>query len=374
VLTLSSAHLIVTLACQKASGPLPRAPGPFAGLHRPHPLSQPSSPATGETPEPTAATATGVRGATPAQDTGTQAPRTPRQSLLARLTVSGDPSQQAPSPVRLSALGHTLLTGSIFLCSCLAFAIAMTTMERTVHRWDLCNHAEGSLLLRASPSTRTRLWRDAEKAANDAIAKLSVASPAQRARLLEQRHEIVGLMDSYCLISHDFQIQFTAFTMVGTAAAILVTISLASVAPDGLKTSNRTLLNVLMTSSIILAICVVYPQSFSQKNNQDVARITYLQAAGLMRTFSSSIANLEIPKDGNNSTVFTPMKSPDQIALFIRMVDASLEQLNSSRLSFNNNFASSTFNQLSAPSGAPQPNPTAGPLPDSPAGPALPTP
>lgn len=243
-----------------------------------------------------------------------------------------------------------MLTGALFLGSGVAFFINMQITRNVIHRWDLCVHASGPNSLPSSPEDGNEDWKQSQQALSEALNSLKAASLAQRERLLEQHHEIRGVMNSHCLMSHNFEIQFTAFTFVGTAAAILVTICLASVAPDGLKTKNRALLNVMMTSSMILGICVIYPQTFSQSANANQAKSVYVQASNLLRLVNSALANQQIASDPKNPSVFTALNSSEAVATLIRMNDQALIQLTVTRVAINNDFASRTFSQV-APSG-----------------------
>lgn len=281
------------------------------------------------------------------------------QTLVDQLTIREHPDQPDPSRLRLSALGHAVLTGSIFLAGVLGFMASTAFTQNTMHRWDLCGHSEDTLQTQLSIHSRAKDMVAADKGGKSAIANLNAATPSQRSRLLEQRKEIIDIMGSYCMISHNFQIQFTAFTVVGTAAAILVTISLASVAPDGLKSRNRTLLNVLMSASIVLAICVIYPQAFSQKDNLIEAQSIYMRAATLLRAFSSTIANQQASYGLQKPAQVSPLNSSTNVAIFIRSIDNALDQLTVSRLSLNNDFANRTLNQLNLPAGGGSGSPAA---------------
>lgn len=353
---------IDTLACH-------RAPGPFLIPFRPHPLSDPTP--TGPDPAQAPAEAS-VASIAPSGRPAAPRPAALRPGgwrwLLAQLTVRGNPDQPATNQWRLSAFGHTALTSSIFLAGILGFMASSALTQKTMHRWDLCGHTEDILQTQSHSHSRFQDMTSSDGEAQAAIARLSAATPSQRSRLLEQRQEIIDIMGSYCLISHNFQIQFTAFTVIGTAAGILVTISLASVAPDGLRSKNRTLLNVLMSAGIVLAICVIYPQAFSQSSNLAEAKSIYMQAANLHRSFSSAIANQQASTNNQNPPLFSPLNSSDNVAIFIRSNDNALDQLTASRLSMNNDFANRTLNQLTpassggAAANSPSPNPS-GPTP-----------
>ena len=238
----------------------------------------------------------------------------------------------------------------MFLSAGVTFYVNMEVTRNVIHRWDLCIHSSGPNSLPSSTEDGAQDWKQSQQALTQALNNLNSASPSQRARLLEQHHEIRGVMNSHCLMSHNFEIQFTSFTFVGTAAAILVTICLASVAPDGLKTKNRTLLNVMMTSSLILGICVIYPQTFSQSSNAIQAKSVYVQASNLLRMVNSALANQQIASDPKNPSDFTALNSPQAVATLIRMNDEALIQLTVSRVAINNDFASRTFSQV-APGG-----------------------
>ena len=264
----------------------------------------------------------------------------------------GEVASPSMGGLRVSMLGHTLLTGGIVLMAAAGFAISQALTRASVHQWDLCNHSRHGGATEALNNPDAVVWLRLQQAQQATISALPVATVAQRQRLLEQRQEILETMNSYCLISHNFQIQFTAFTSVGTAAAILVTISLITVAPDGLKTRNRTLLNVLMTSGIVLAICVIYPQTFSHIANEARAVSVYQQASNLLRSFNSTLANEQISSSEQDPRATSPLKSPEAIATFIRANDIALGKLTAARLSFNNRFATETLNQLNIQPGA----------------------
>ena len=266
------------------------------------------------------------------------------------LTTRDDPTGGDRPSLRLSLFGHTVLTSAMFLSAGVTFYVNMEVTRNVIHRWDLCIHSSGPNSLPSSTEDGAEDWKQSQQALTQALNNLNSASPSQRARLLEQHHEIRGVMNSHCLMSHNFEIQFTSFTFVGTAAAILVTICLASVAPDGLKTKNRTLLNVMMTSSLILGICVIYPQTFSQSSNATQAKSVYVQASNLLRMVNSALANQQIASDPKNPSDFTALNSPQAVATLIRMNDEALIQLTVSRVAINNDFASRTFSQV-APGG-----------------------
>ncbi|MFM8525231.1 MAG: hypothetical protein ACKOCM_06385 [Cyanobacteriota bacterium] len=281
----------------------------------------------------------------PVSSAGPQRP-TLWQRLIDLLTVREDPDHRESPGRRLSSCGHAVLTGSLFLSASVAFLANMEYTRSIVHRWDLCIHTSAPNAAPTSTEVSYPNWQESQKILQQTINSLTVATPAQRSRLLEQHHEVQAVMNSYCLISHNFEIQFTSFTFVGTAAAILLTICLASVAPEGLKTEKRGLLNTIMSSSIILAVCVVYPQTFAQRNNQDQAKLIYSQAADQMRIINSTLANNQITTNPQSPNDFLPLDSKEAVATFIRMNDNALVQLTSARVSINNDFANRTFNRL----------------------------
>lgn len=282
------------------------------------------------------------------------------------LLVPDEPAPRSTGGKRLSLLGHTLLTGGLVLMAAVGYSISHSVTKASVHQWDLCNHNERQSTQALSVGSGPVEWARIDQAQKKTILDLKVATPAQRQRLLEQRQEILETMNSYCLISHNFQIQFIALTSVGTAAAIFVTISLITVAPDGLKTNQRTLLNILMSSSIILAICVIYPQTFSQISNESRAVSVYQKAANMMRSFNSTLANQQISTNARNPLASAPLNSHNEVANFIRLNDDALDQLTSARLSFNNKFASDTFNQLNLQNVDTAPASPASPAPAAP--------
>lgn len=284
------------------------------------------------------------------------------------LTIREDPGHGNLPRLQLSALGHAVLTGALFLSAGVTFVVNMEFTRNIVNRWDLCIHSSGPNSLPSTAEAADEDWKQSQQTLTQSLNSLTVATQAQRSRLLEQHHEIRGVMNSHCLISHNFEIQFTSFTFVGTAAAILVTICLASVAPDGLKTKNRVLLNVMMSSSIILSICVIYPQTFSQNNNQSQAKSIYVQAANMMRVLNSTLANKEVATNPQNPKVFMPLNSTEAVATFIRMNDNALIQLTSARVSINNDFANRTFNQLNPGDSSTDSSGTSSPAAPAPAG------
>lgn len=292
------------------------------------------------------------------------------------LTTRDDPEEDGRPSLRLSLLGHAALTGTLFLIASLGFAINMQITREAINRWDLCVHSSGPNSLPSSVEDGNLEWKQEQQALNQALNSLSVASQAQRSRLLEQHHEIRGVMNSHCLMSHSFDIQFSAFTFVGTGSAILVTICLASVAPDGLKTKNKSLLNAMMTSSLILGICVVYPQTFAQRGNATAAKNVYLQASNLLRMVNSALANQQIASDPKNPNAFTALTTSQAVATLIRMNDEALIQLTATRVAINNDFASRTFSQVSpsGPSGGAGAATPAAPEPGTGAVPASPAP
>lgn len=291
------------------------------------------------------------------------------------LTTEEDPEENGRPTLRLSFFGHAVLTGTLFLTAGVTFAINMQITREAIHRWDLCVHSSGPNSLPSSIEDGNLDWKQEQQALNQALNSLSAASQPQRARLLEQHHEIRGVMNSHCLMSHSFEIQFSAFTFVGTAAAILLTICLASVAPDGLKTKNRSLLNAMMTSSLILGICVIYPQTFAQSSNAATAKNVYVQASNLLRMVNSALANQQIASDPKNPSAFTALTSSQAVATLIRMNDEALIQLTATRVAINNDFASRTFSQVdpSGPSGSGSAATPAAPAPATGATPAATT-
>lgn len=282
-----------------------------------------------------------------------------RSTLTALLLVREDPDPEGAGKTRLNILGHTLLTGALFLTAGVGFLVSLGITQASINRWDHCPQYEQKNGAGSAVDAGAR--RDAERSAQakEMINNLTVATRAQRQRLLQQRQEMEATRESFCLISHNFEIQFTAFTSVGTAAAILVTIALTTVAPDGLKTQNRTLLNVLMSSGIILAISVIYPQTFSQIANQTEAESAYQQTTNLLYAFTSALANKQISTNEQNPHAYTPINTSADVATLIRMNDAALAQLTSAKLSFNNQFATKTLQRVNSQSGSTGATPTA---------------
>ncbi|MFM7464737.1 MAG: hypothetical protein ACKO28_04575 [Cyanobium sp.] len=254
--------------------------------------------------------------------------------------------------VNPSFLGHALLAVAIAGLAIVAYNIVVRNITHKAEEWRICtqiqkqtNKTTGS----PTPSSNASPAQgplDMEKIAADIqqlqITKDNPPLPSQISRLTTQLRELEHAQQTACTLGVYFFAHRSATYAVATAAGIATLAALAFVSKKGWDQSNNAIINIGMTSGLVLFSALTFSQLYGQGSNYESQRIKYALALDLINKVASATANLsaeaEAPPSPSPSTSTSPatnqlpkteikLNTSEGLKKFINALDQDLKTL-----------------------------------------------
>jgi hypothetical protein len=127
-------------------------------------------------------------------------------------------------------------------------------------------------------------------------------TPFQITRLSTQLRQLEFAQQTACTLGIYFFSHRSATYAVATAAGIATLASLAFVSKKGWDRSNNAIINIGMTSGLVLFSALTFSQLYGQGSNYESQRIKYALAVDLINKVASATANLSAEAPTTNST------------------------------------------------------------------------
>lgn len=159
--------------------------------------------------------------------------------------------------------------------------------------------------------------------------------PDQKARLRSQVAQLRDAQFTACTIGVFFFANRNATLTVCTAAAILALSSLAFVSKNGWEGTNNAIINVGLSSALILFTAWSISQLFGQGVNYENQRAKVVLATNLLNSVASAVANKTAVSmagkpgaDAKPEEKILALVDDVNMALLIRSIDKQLEVIN----------------------------------------------
>ena len=210
-------------------------------------------------------------------------------------------------------------------------------------QWQLCdnNHSPAN-------ATQINLTKQQDQI-NGTIDILRTATASQKIRLRQQIAEIIRIVDSDCQMYLYFASQQAALGIIGTGAAIVLTVTFGHTASRGIQQANPLTLNLAGTALVLLTTTVSMNIFLNNSKNSQQASTSYLKARILLNTFATDLVNPSIS-----------LATPAKLESWMQAKDQAIQSLLVVHLNFNDTLMDRTLTQY-------LPNTANAPLPAAPA-------
>lgn len=232
--------------------------------------------------------------------------------------LSGDPSQFAPEEKHLSQLAHVAASLSILILWWAFFQLVHGISMARYQEWQICENN-----LSPANATQISLTKQQDQI-NGMIDALRTTTPSQKVRLRQQSAEIIRIFDSYCQAHLFFASQRMALGLIGTGAAVVLTVTLSHTASKGLQQANRLTLNLGGTALVVITTIASIDTFFNDSNNLPRTGALYLKARTLLNTFATDLVNPS-----------TSIATPAELEAWMKAKDQAIQPLLVIQLTFN---------------------------------------
>jgi hypothetical protein len=267
-----------------------------------------------------------------------------------------------------SLLAHGLLSGALLFGALALYGSTWASINKLSDDWRVCAVIKGGNTSQAKGTPAALPDLQAVFANIDSLggrASKNTVLTSQKARLKEQLKQLDIAQKAACSIGIFFFANRNAALTVSTAAGILTITSLAIVSKKGWEETNNTIINIGVSSGLILFTIWTFSQLYGQGINYESHKIKQALATDLINSVASATANhsaIGFPDPNSPSkpapldlNTFTGMTS------LIRALDSKLQILNKPEFSGDTTFAEGSAKRigdlLSSPGKGPQVSP-----------------
>jgi hypothetical protein len=196
------------------------------------------------------------------------------------------------------------------------------------------------------------------------------ATDGQKQRLQFQMHELHRGQMLACRVASFFFAGRIATLSLSTAAGILALASLALISKQGWEKTHPVLINIGITTGLVLYSSWTFSQLFGQTANYDLYRRKYSLAYDTLNSVASAVANgqITLERDQAKASVVN-LSSRSGMAELILFIDGRMRQVTNPEISGETGFVESAaerFGRLGGYGPPPAPAPAAMPMAPSP--------
>lgn len=267
------------------------------------------------------------------------------------------------SEVNPSFLGHVLISGSIIGLAILAYVVPLALVFDKAKEWEVCSRIPqqkpekpekpGIKLPNKGDDSSLNLEQVKQNITNLGTADLkNVPLRSQKDRLITQVQQLNQAQQTACTIGIYFFANRTATSTVATATGIAALASLAFVSKKGWEQSNNAIINLGVTSGLILFSTLTFSQLYGQGSNFENQRTKQNLSIDLLNRVASASANgsaqVTIPDAKTNpKEVDINLNTSAGLQQFIRALDRELQTLHKLDFGLDDSFAKTAFGQIS---------------------------
>lgn len=286
------------------------------------------------------------------------------------------------SEVNPSFLGHVLISGSIIGLAILAYVVPLALVFSKAKEWKVCSRIPQQKLEKSGIESPTKgddsslnLEQVEQNINNLGTADLKNGPlRSQKDRLITQVQQLNQAQQTACTIGIYFFANRTATSTVATATGIAALASLAFVSKKGWEQSNNAIINLGVTSGLILFSTLTFSQLYGQGSNFENQRTKQNLSIDLLNWVASASANgsaqVIIPDAKTNpKEVDVNLNTSTGLQQFIRALDRELQTLHKLDFGLDDSFAKTALGQISPRMTPTQKPALATPTPPTPDGP-----
>lgn len=284
-----------------------------------------------------------------------------------RLVIIGQVNQKPT--YNPSLLAHGLLSGALMLGALALYGSTWASINKLSDDWRVCaviNKGGNMSQAKGTPATLPDLQTVFANidSLGDSASKDKVLD-SQKARLQEQLKQLDIAQKTACSIGIFFFANRNAALSVSTAAGILAITSLAIVSKKGWEETNNTIINIGVSSGLILFTLWTFGQLYGQGVNYESHKIKQAMATDLINSVASATANQSAIGFPDPNSIAKPapldLNTFTGMTTLIRALDSKLEILNKPEFSGDTSFAESSAKRigdlLNSPGKEPQVSP-----------------
>ena len=243
-------------------------------------------------------------------------------------------------PPRLSALGHGALCLSQLGLGLLLLWGVFGAVRTNADSWKMCTVDPGQTA-EFTRGLNVSIGQLPTQGGNDPITE------AQKQRLQFQMNELHRGQMLACRVGSFFFAGRIATLSLSTAAGILALASLAMISKQGWEKTHPVLINIGITTGLVLYSSWTFSQLFGQTANYDLYRRKYSLAYDTRNSVASAVANGQITLEGDQSQAsVVNLGSRSGMAQLILFIDGRMRQVTNPEISGETGFAESAAQRL----------------------------
>jgi len=257
-------------------------------------------------------------------------------------------------------LAHLLITIGIVSAALLLYYRARSYIAELSFKWQICPpmSRESESQTVDSPSSAPRsdssitpegFWPDLSQTLGSIDKLEGTIQASQKGRLKAQLIQIRAAQSSACAIGVYFFANRTAGQSVSTASAIVAISSLAFLSKKGWEGTNNAVINIGVTSGLVLFSTWTFGQLYGQSVNYENQRTKFVLTTNLLNSISSAVANRNISRfdvseavAGQDAEPSSRLNNSDNMAILIESVDKQLAVINDLKFEGDSSFAESS--------------------------------
>ena len=281
---------------------------------------------------------------------------TPPVPWYRHLVVAGS------EPARPSVLGHGALCLAQLSLGLVLLSAVFGAVRSHADDFKMCTVDSGQTAAFTQGLTRS-IAQLPTQGGNDPV------SEGQKQRLQFQMNELHRGQMLACRVGSFFFAGRIATLSLSTAAGILALASLAMISKQGWEKTHPVLINIGITTGLVLYSSWTFSQLFGQTANYELYRRKYALAYDTRNSVASAVANGQMTLDGDQSKgSVLSLRSRSGMAELILFIDGRMRQVTNPEISGESGFVESAaerFGRLGG-YGAPPAAPAAMPMAPTP--------
>ena len=307
-------------------------------------------------------------------------PRRTLAGLMTPLCAIGNGLLQGNKP---TLWGHAAISAVILTSAATLYGLSYFSIQRLARQWDVCPQTgtpisiaalktaatAGATPLQADSGSHPRLVEFQQSPLPDmnrvfrSIDKLGETRAPDKASTPVSRDQIERLemqliqfqraQQTACRIGVFFFAHRNATLTIATAAAIMALGSLALISKEGWEKTNNTIINISLTSGLILFTTITYSQLYGQGSNFESQKAKVILATNALNSVASAVANradASIVKDNDGTGISRSrpinLTKGEDMAILINTLDRQLEVLVNLDFSGDASFAEQSAQRL----------------------------
>ncbi|MDM7936118.1 MAG: hypothetical protein QUV06_01475 [Cyanobium sp. CZS 48M] len=250
---------------------------------------------------------------------------------------------------RPTLAGHLTISAGLILLAMVLYWGVFFTVSGISSRWTIC---QGQPM---NSDERERQLADLNNRLiniDTRIGRLSTVgvdvsiTPGQTQRLKEQISQLDQGRRLACTVGVFYFSHRYAALSLSTAAGILALSSLALISKQGWEKSNNAIINIGITSGLVLYSAWTFSQLYGQASNYENYNRKYVLANDLISTIESAVANGSAVISANQEPTNLNLASKPDMATLISHVDERLRVINKPEFTGDASFAEDSFQTI----------------------------